>query len=114
MKKQDVHTMHDHQHHDKTHTGYSSESVTHAEHKHDTSAPAGHSAAHGAHHADHTGHEQMFRQRFWANLLLTVPVLLFSPMLQEWLGFSSPNFRAAAGSARPLRWRSFSTAACLF
>ena len=92
MKKQDVHTMHDHQHHDKTHTGYSSESVTHAEHKHDTSAPAGHSAAHGAHSADHTGHEQMFRQRFWANLLLTVPVLLFSPMLQEWLGFSMPEF----------------------
>jgi Cu2+-exporting ATPase len=92
MKKQDVHTTHDHQHNDKTHTGHSSESVTHAEHKHDTSAPDGHSAAHGAHRADHTGHEQMFRQRFWANLLLTVPVLLFSPMLQEWLGFSMPEF----------------------
>jgi Cu2+-exporting ATPase len=34
----------------------------------------------------------MFRKRFWANLALTVPVLLFSPMLQEWLGFSMPEF----------------------
>jgi Cu2+-exporting ATPase len=41
---------------------------------------------------DHTGHEEMFRKRFWANLVLTVPVLLFSPMLQEWLGFSLPEF----------------------
>ena len=51
-------------------------------------------AAHGQHqhHADHTGHEQMFRSRFWVSLALTVPVLLFSPMLQEWLGFSMPEF----------------------
>jgi Cu2+-exporting ATPase len=41
---------------------------------------------------DHTGHEQMFRQRFWVNLALTVPVLLFSPMLQQWFGFSMPEF----------------------
>ena len=34
----------------------------------------------------------MFRQRFWVNLVLTIPVLLFSPMLQEWLGFSMPAF----------------------
>ena len=34
----------------------------------------------------------MFRRRFWANLVLTVPVLFFSPMLQEWLGFGMPEF----------------------
>jgi Cu2+-exporting ATPase len=34
----------------------------------------------------------MFRRRFWVSLLLTVPVLLFSPMLQRWLGFSMPEF----------------------
>lgn len=45
-----------------------------------------------ANHADHTGHEQMFRTRFWGSLLLSIPVLAFSPMIQEWLGFRLPTF----------------------
>jgi Cu2+-exporting ATPase len=48
-------------------------------------------AAHG-HHADHSGHEQVFRQRFWVSLILSIPVLLYSHMLQQWLGFSMPLF----------------------
>ena len=50
--------------------------------------------AHGDHrsHADHTGHEQMFRRRFWVSLALSVPVLIFSPMVQELLGFRLPPF----------------------
>lgn len=43
-------------------------------------------------HTDHTGHEQMFRRRFWVCLVLTIPVLLFSPMIQMWFGFSMPAF----------------------
>jgi P-type Cu2+ transporter len=46
---------------------------------------------HGA-HVDHSGHEQMFRQRFWGCLLLSIPVLLYSPMLQMWFHFSLPAF----------------------
>jgi Cu2+-exporting ATPase len=34
----------------------------------------------------------MFRTRFWASLLLSLPVLAYSPMLQEWLGFAAPSF----------------------
>jgi Cu2+-exporting ATPase len=34
----------------------------------------------------------MFRNRFWISLLLTIPVLLFSPLLQNWFGFSMPEF----------------------
>ena len=34
----------------------------------------------------------MFRQRFWVSLVLTIPVLLYSPMLQEGFGFSMPTF----------------------
>ena len=34
----------------------------------------------------------MFRQRFWISLALTVPVVLYSPMIQEWLGFTMPQF----------------------
>ncbi len=47
---------------------------------------------HAAHGVDHRGHEQMFRTRFWWSLLLTLPVLLYSEMLQRWLGFRAPAF----------------------
>jgi Cu2+-exporting ATPase len=52
---------------------------------------AGRHADHAA-HADHTGHEEMFRQRFWVCLVLSIPVLLYSPAVQGWLGFSMPAF----------------------
>ena len=34
----------------------------------------------------------MFRQRFWWSLALTVPVIYFSPMIQEWFGYGAPRF----------------------
>ncbi|WP_227356442.1 copper-translocating P-type ATPase [Haladaptatus salinisoli] len=40
----------------------------------------------------HAGHEQLFRRRFFVSTLLSVPVLLYSEALQEWLGFSVPSF----------------------
>jgi Cu2+-exporting ATPase len=56
---------------------------------------AGHGAASGAartHRVDHTGHEQLFRRRFWVSLLLSIPVILFSPFVQRTLGFRMPEF----------------------
>nr|WP_202935211.1 heavy metal translocating P-type ATPase [Halorussus amylolyticus] len=47
---------------------------------------------HDGHGGMHEGHEQMFRQRFFVSTLLSVPVLLYSETLQEWLGFSVPTF----------------------
>lgn len=47
---------------------------------------------HEGHGVDHSGHEQMFRQRFWVSMLLSIPVLLFSPSIQGWLNFSLPQF----------------------
>lgn len=44
------------------------------------------------HHTDHSGHEIMFRNRFWVSLILTIPVLIYSPMIQEWFGFDAPEF----------------------
>ena len=42
-------------------------------------------------HHDHTEHHQMmikdFRRRFWISLIITLPILLLSPMVQELLGF---------------------------
>ena len=44
-------------------------------------------ADHGSHDA-HAGHNpNMFKQKFWLSLALTVPTLLFSPTIQNWLGF---------------------------
>ena len=34
----------------------------------------------------------MFRDRFWLSLLLAIPVLVFSPMIQEWFGYTAPSF----------------------
>ena len=39
-------------------------------------------------HDKHAGHNpNIFRQKFWLSLLLTIPTLLFSHTIQEWLGF---------------------------
>ncbi len=55
-----------------------------------------HPPAHGADHMAHDRHEghsvAMFRDRFWLSLLLTVPVLIWSPDIQEWLGYQAPQF----------------------
>lgn len=69
-------------------------------HHHEATEPkaASHSKAmpgesHKEHaHVDHTGHEEMFRRRFWISLVLSIPVLLYSPMVQQWLGFGLPAF----------------------
>jgi Cu2+-exporting ATPase len=64
----------------------------HAEHP-EHEGHTGHSEheGHGA-HVDHTGHELMFRNRFWVCLVLSIPVLLYSPALQEWFNYSMPVF----------------------
>ncbi|MFC7223406.1 copper-translocating P-type ATPase [Halalkalicoccus sp. GCM10025322] len=52
----------------------------------------GHESGHGEHGGMHAGHEEMFRRRFFVSLVLSLPVLLYSETLQEWLGFSVPTF----------------------
>lgn len=37
----------------------------------------------------------MFQAKFWWSLLATLPVLAYSPMLQEWLNFRAPGFPGA-------------------
>jgi len=45
---------------------------------------------------DHSGHHEMmiidFRKRFWVSVIITIPVLLLSPMLQKLLGFEFTLF----------------------
>jgi Cu2+-exporting ATPase len=68
--------------------------MEHAAHHEGATPAAEHTAhsGHAGHGVDHRGHEQMFRTRFWWSLLLTLPVLLYSEMLQRWLGFRAPAF----------------------
>ena len=34
----------------------------------------------------------MFRDRFWLSLALTIPLVFYSPMIQEWFGYAAPEF----------------------
>ena len=52
---------------------------------------------HGGHdkgrHDKHAGHDPgMFRDRFWLSLALTLPVVFYSSMVQEWFGYTAPEF----------------------
>lgn len=44
------------------------------------------------HHSHHEMMVQDFRRRFWFSLVLSVPVLLLSPMIQEWTGLTMLRF----------------------
>lgn len=75
-------------------TTVSQDAHQHSNHEHMDHAHHNHKEhqGHSGHGVDHSGHEMMFRNRFWVSLILTIPVLLFSPMIQEWFGFSMPEF----------------------
>jgi Cu2+-exporting ATPase len=65
-----------------------------------TPAHAGHAArAEHDSHKEHGGHDRhaghsvaMFRDKFWGSLALTVPTVVWSPMVQQWLGYNAPEF----------------------
>jgi len=102
LHKTNAHAEHDHREHDsdahrrghEEHEMHSPErSGAHAEHTgHEEHRHRGHGTNEGGTHVDHAGHEEMFRKRFWVSLALSIPVLLYSPMIQKWLGFSMPQF----------------------
>ncbi len=48
--------------------------------------------AHAGHGVMHEGHATMMRNRFFVCLPLTIIVVLYSPMVQNWLGFTMPTF----------------------
>ena len=78
----DMNNMNDHRdHHDQNQI-----SQKHSE------ANNGH--AHGKHEAsvNHSGHEQMFRKRFFISTLISIPVLVFSSAIQGFLGYSLTAF----------------------
>jgi len=62
----------------------------------------GTAAEHGEHqggHGEHAGHEkheghspEMFRDRLWVSLVLTIPILFFSTQFQDWFNYEAPTF----------------------
>jgi Cu2+-exporting ATPase len=66
----------------------------HSQHGEHSGHEGGHAAHgnHAGHGVSHAGHEQMFRRRFWISLALSIPVLVYSPALQDWLGYTAPAF----------------------
>lgn len=79
------HTSHDHtQHHaEASHAPTHTQPMTHHSESHD---------AHAGHGAMHEGHLPLMRQRFWLSLVLTIPVILYSPAIQTWFNFTMPTF----------------------
>ena len=47
---------------------------------------------HGGHGNGHGDHAAMFRDKFWLTLLLTVPIVAYSHMIQMWFDFTPPAF----------------------
>ena len=84
---------HDHEHHQHGHAPSARpERACGASHAH-PATPTASSTAHAHGHDRHAGHSvEMFRDRFWITLGLTIPTLVWSEMIQEWLGFTAPSF----------------------
>ena len=65
-----------------------SEHMDHGKMEHSKMDHSGHNPAHG--HMGHDHHKMMiedFKKRFWVSLVISIPVLVLSPMIQEFLGF---------------------------
>jgi P-type Cu2+ transporter len=78
------------EHHNHPHTEHHEHDEHHNHMHHDMETKMTHDEHH--HHHGHAGHHEGmiedFKKRFYFSLVLTVPVLLLSGMVQQWLGFS--------------------------
>ena len=51
-----------------------------------------HAHGHDHEHAAHAGHADVYRRRFWITLILALPVVAYSDMVQDWFGYTAPQF----------------------
>ena len=86
--------------------GYHTHHPDHASHEHHADTDTHGQAMHHGHphsvldedhqvhgHGEHAGHSTaMFRERFWWSLILSIPVVIFSPMVAHLLGYPLPAF----------------------
>src|SRR5512138_2428744 len=88
MESEKQHHDHAHMNHDQANAASNATAGQMDHAMHDTHQMQG---SEHAGHVNHTGHEEMFRRRFWVSLVLSIPVLLYTPMLQTWFGFRLPE-----------------------
>ncbi len=74
--------------------------------------PAGAAPTNTPGHDQHTAHDKhaghsvtMFRNKFWIPLLLTLPTLIWTDMVQQWLRYRAPSFPGFVLSSGNLRDR---------
>ncbi len=80
--------MTQHNHHHQDHQAHSEQSPV--------SRKRGDGDAHAG-HDKHAGHSAAgFRDKFWLTLLLTIPTLIWSGMIQHWFDYTAPQFPGAA------------------
>ncbi|AWK76736.1 copper-translocating P-type ATPase (plasmid) [Rhodococcus oxybenzonivorans] len=84
-------------------SGHSETGVHAGDHRHHAEQAAEHHGAghdHGGHdhgggrdkHKGHGAHGEVFRRKFWVSLALSIPVVIFSHMVADLLGYSMPEF----------------------
>src|SRR5690606_109948 len=67
------------------------------EHHHHQLGEGSHGATDASGHDKHVGHSvSMFRDKFWLSLALTIPTVIWEPMIQEWCGYTAAPFAGAA------------------
>src|SRR5262249_13943961 len=61
--------------------------------RHTHGAHAGHAGPHeSGQHDKHAGHSvEMFRQKFWGTLALSIPTIVWAPMIQHWFHYEAPG-----------------------
>jgi hypothetical protein len=110
-------------HHDGNHPHHRADGPTASHHNHDHRQRSGQpvttgrtTVAHAHQHDEHAGHDkhaghsvEMFRQKFWGTLLLSVPTIVWAPMIQEWFGYEAPGGPVASrwihsGRRNRARW----------
>jgi Cu2+-exporting ATPase len=72
-----------------------SDEAPHADHDERGNGHEGHDEQ-GNGHEGHDDHAAYFRDRLWLTLALSVPVVVWAPMIQDWFGYTAPDFPGEA------------------
>jgi Cu2+-exporting ATPase len=88
------HSSHGHDSHGGDHSQATDQQSPNQHRQHAEPDEHGGPGGHGA-HGGHGDHAAQFRDRFWLSLVLTLPVIAYSEMVQDWLGFTPPQFPGA-------------------
>lgn len=91
IDNQEAHGHREHDQHGHDVHGASTATETQDTTRHESGDRHGHDSQGG--HDKHAGHSvAMFRDRFWLSLALSLPVVFYSEMIQEWFGYTAPSF----------------------